>query len=323
LPWRTADHSALKRLSIDDNGIFDIKELELLLSEYNHEKLHGEKRIRMVAISGASNVLGIYNDLAQISNIVHRYGAHLLVDAAQLAAHRKIDMKACNIDYLAFSGHKVYAPFGCGVLAVKKGLIALPSSEGNLIKHSGESNAAGIAALGKSLTLLQRIGMEQIREDELALTKYALEKLTEVNALKIYGVSNINSPAIENKGGVIAFSLKNIMPFKLAAELAECEGIGTRYGCHCAHITVKHILHVGPGLQKFQRLIVTLLSWLSLPGVMRISFGLMNSPEEVDVLVRELKNLSSSQNSNSEMRKKVKKYISDFTEFRASKVYAG
>ena len=80
-------------------------------------------------MSGASNVLGVCNNLAEISRIVHRYGARLLVDAAQLVAHRKVDMEGCGIDYLAFSAHKVYAPFGCGVLVVKKGLLNFSSAE--------------------------------------------------------------------------------------------------------------------------------------------------------------------------------------------------
>lgn len=82
-----------------------------------------------MAVSGASNVLGVFNDLAEISRIVHRYGARLLVDAAQLVAHRKVEMDRCGIDYLAFSAHKVYAPFGTGVLLVRKGcfILAPPS----------------------------------------------------------------------------------------------------------------------------------------------------------------------------------------------------
>ena len=111
------------RLNVDDEGFIDLKELETLLSAYNQENRHGDKRIRLVAVSGASNVLGIFNDLAEISRLVHQYGAHLLVDGAQMVAHRKVDMAALDLDYLVFSAHKVYAPFGSGVLAARKGLL--------------------------------------------------------------------------------------------------------------------------------------------------------------------------------------------------------
>ena len=112
LPWRTVPGVSLIRLPVDAEGFVDLNELETLLCAYNQEGQHGKKRIKLVAVSGASNVLGIFNDLAEISRIVHRYGARLLVDAAQLVAHRKVEMEACGIDYLAFSAHKVYAPFG-------------------------------------------------------------------------------------------------------------------------------------------------------------------------------------------------------------------
>ena len=91
-----------------------MNELEKILREYNQKDQHGKKRIMLVAVSGASNVLGICNDLEEISRIVHQYRARLLVDGAQLVAHRKIEMERYGIDYLVFSAHKIYAPFGCG-----------------------------------------------------------------------------------------------------------------------------------------------------------------------------------------------------------------
>ncbi len=132
-----------------------------------------------MAVSGASNVLGTCNDLAEISRIVHRYGARLLVDAAQLVAHRKVEMAGCGIDYLAFSAHKVYAPFGTGVLVARKGLLNFSPAELALIHSSGEENVGGIAALGKALVLLQRIGLDVIQEEEQALTGRALRGLAQ------------------------------------------------------------------------------------------------------------------------------------------------
>ena len=123
LPWRKVSRHPLIRLAIDPDGFIDLIQLETILRSYNRDGEHGKKRITLVTVSGASNVLGTVNDLAEISRIVHIYGAQLLVDAAQLAAHRRVETEGWGIDYLAFSGHKVYAPFGCGALVVKKGLL--------------------------------------------------------------------------------------------------------------------------------------------------------------------------------------------------------
>ena len=174
LPWRLVPGCSLIRLPVDAEGFVDLNELETLLRAYNQEGQHGKKRVKLVAVSGASNVLGVFNDLAEISRIVHRYGARLLVDAAQLVAHRKVEMEGCGIDYLAFSAHKVYAPFGTGVLVVRRGLLGFRPAELELIQSSGEENVGGIAALGKALVLLQRIGLDVIQEEEQALTGLAL-----------------------------------------------------------------------------------------------------------------------------------------------------
>ena len=180
LPWRMIPGVSLIRLPVDPEGFLDLDELETLLRSYNEEGQPGQRgtagsaRIVLVTVSGASNVLGTFNDLAGISRIVHRYGARLLVDAAQLVAHRKVEMEGWGIDYLAFSAHKVYAPFGAGALVIRKGLVHCSAAELASIRASGEENAGGIAALGKALVLLQRIGLDLIQEEEQALTARAL-----------------------------------------------------------------------------------------------------------------------------------------------------
>ncbi len=292
LPWRMVPYTSLIRLSIDDDGFVDMKELDTLLCEYNQKGQHGQKRIKLVAVSGASNVLGVFNNLAEISRVVHQYGARLLVDAAQLIAHRKVDMAACGIDYLAFSGHKVYAPFGTGVLVARKGLLNFSPAEQELIRSSGEENPVGIAALGKALVLLQRIGMETIREDEQSLTRRALSGLLQIPGLTVYGIKDPESPSFAHKGGVIVFNLKGIMANKVAKELSSRGGIGVRYGCHCAHLLVKRLVGVGPRLEQFQRVIVTLFPRLNLPGVVRVSIGIENSEEDVDTLIRVLSEIA-------------------------------
>jgi len=318
LPWRFAAASVI-RLSIDDEGFVNHEELDRLLSEYNEKNLYGKKRIKIVAVSGASNVLGSVNNLEEISLIAHKYGALLLADAAQLTAHRKVEMKKWGVDYLAFSAHKVYAPFGTGVLVIRKGLFNLNPEELEQIKSSGEENSAGIAALGKALLLLQRVGMELIVEEEKALTRRALTGLSRINGLRIYGISDPASPRIERKVGVIVFFLEGFMSDKVAKELSVRGGIGIRYGCHCAHILVKHILGVSPSLQKFQKVIARFFPRLRFPGVARISFGIQTTADEIDSLIEVTGKIAMK--TPLVNRKETEKQIDEFVEAASEKVY--
>ena len=304
---------------MDDEGFLDLNELEALLRAYNQEGLHGNQRIKLVAVSGASNVLGTCNDLAEISRIVHRYGARLLVDAAQLVAHRKVEVAGWGIDYLAFSAHKVYAPFGAGVLLARKGLLRFGPAELEVIRSSGEENAVGIAALGKALLLLQRIGLDVIREEEQALTARALAGMAQVPGLKLYGVKDPDSPRFAQKGGVIAFDLGNMLPSRVAKGLAERGGIGVRYGCHCAHLLIKHMLHVPPLLQQFQGVMLTLAPRLSLPGVVRVSLGIESSADDVDVLIRVLDSIARQPRAG--VKDDVGQQMDDFAAAAARRVY--
>ena len=199
LPWRMIPGASLVRIQVDDKGFVNLNELETLLSEYNLKGQHGKKRIRLMAMSGASNVLGVFNNLEEISRIVHKYGVRLLVDAAQLVAHRRVDMEKCGIDYLAFSAHKVYAPFGAGVLVARKGLPGFSPDKLKQFQSSGEENTGGIAALGKAFLLLQRIGPDIIREEEQILTRKALRGLAQIPDLEIYGIKDPDLPYFASK----------------------------------------------------------------------------------------------------------------------------
>jgi selenocysteine lyase/cysteine desulfurase len=298
LPWRSSSGQSMVRIKIDANGFIDLKELEDILRSYNEEAKFDSKRIKLVTVSGASNVLGICNDLGEISRITHKYGAQLLVDVAQLVAHRPVQMDLWGIDYLAFSGHKTYAPFGSGALVARKGLLNFSDHEMALIKSSGEENVAGIAALGKAFVLLQRIGMDKIMEEEQALTRKALEGMANVPGLNIYGIKDPDSLEFSRKAGVIAFNIKNSMGNVVAKKLASEAGIGIRYGCHCSHILVKHILKVGPGLERFQKIMLTLLPKVQLPGVARISLGIENTEKDINELIRNLVRIADRKNSN-------------------------
>jgi selenocysteine lyase/cysteine desulfurase len=321
LPWRRISSAPLIRISINEEGFINPEELEAVLSEYNRERRYGSKRVKLVAVSGASNALGICNDLENISRIAHKYGARVLVDAAQMVAHRKVDVENWGVDYLAFSAHKIYAPFGTGVLIVRKGLLKFDDAEMNLIHSSGEENTGGIAALGKAFLLLQRIGMDRILAEEQSLTAKLLRGMARFDGIKLYGVKSPDSPGFIRRGGVVVFTMKTAMSNVLARELA-VRGIGIRYGCHCAHILIKHILGVGPKLEKFQKLMLTLLPAVQLPGVARVSLGIQNTEEEVDLLLKALHEIAdkpgtaekanaagNTRFSKSEVKKQMEEFI--------------
>ncbi len=153
LPWRCTPGLSLVRLEADGDGFIDIRKAGKLLVAHNPQG-STEKPIRWVSISGASNVLGALNDLESISAVTHKYGAKLLVDAAQLIAHRSIQMQKSGIDALVFSGHKVYAPFGASALILRKTAFNLEQKMVAGLKSSGEENIAGIASLAAIFSLL-------------------------------------------------------------------------------------------------------------------------------------------------------------------------
>ena len=326
LPWRRVPGCSLIRLPVDADGFVDLNELETLLGAYNEKGQYGKKRIQLVAVSGASNVLGVFNDLTEIGRIVHHYGARLLVDAAQLVAHRQVEMEACGIDYLAFSAHKAYAPFGAGVLMVRKGLLHFSSAELDLIRSSGEENAGGIAALGKALVLLQRIGFDVIQAEEQALTGRALRGLAQIPGLTVFGIKDPDSPRFAQKGGVIVFRLQGLMANRVAKELAERGGVGVRSGCHCAHLLIKQLLNVGPRLERFQGLMLTLFPRVSLPGLTRVSLGIENSAEDVDTLIEVLAKIArqprtATDNPLASPQTEVQKQMDNFARAAAERVY--
>jgi selenocysteine lyase/cysteine desulfurase len=320
LPWRSIPGASLVRLPMDAEGFLDLAELEAILRAYNEGGLHGAKRVTLVAVTGASNVLGVFNDLAGIARIVHRYGARLLVDAAQLIAHRGIAMANTGIDYLAFSAHKVYAPFGTGVLVARQGHLASGPADLDRIRSCGEENVGGIAALGKALVLLQRIGMDVIQEDEQALTARALRGLAHVPRIKVLGIDNPESASFAHKGGVIPFVLKGVMAHTVARRLAARGGIGVRSGCHCAHLTVKRMAAIPRWAEQIQRLILIVLRRFELPGVVRVSLGIENSEAEVDTLLHVLGDIARQPTAGASERN-VRQQMDDVCKAAGERVY--
>jgi selenocysteine lyase/cysteine desulfurase len=309
---------SLIHLPVDDEGFFDLVALEQLLREHNEARQHGNRRITLVTVCGASNVQGTFNDLAEISRLSHKYGARLLVDGAQMVAHRAVDLAGWDIDYFAFSGHKIYAPFGAGALVARRGLLTLPDMAE--IRASGAENVGGIAALAKALLLLRRIGFDVIQAEEQALTARALRGMATVPGMKVHGVTDPASPRFAQKGGVIAFDLGNILTNRIARALAERHGIGVRWGCHCAHLAVKNMLHIPRPVSEFlQRGVVTVAPGLSLPGVVRVSFGIENTEEDVDALIAALAQIASEKPGGaSELNGQMDRFMAE----AAARVYA-
>ncbi|MHA1987906.1 MAG: aminotransferase class V-fold PLP-dependent enzyme [Promethearchaeota archaeon] len=289
LPFRYLPDSTLIRIAIDDNGFIDLRELEATLTEYNKDCKHGNKRVQIVAVSGVSNVLGTYNDLQKISQITHKYGANLLVDGAQIVAHHQIDLDKLNIDYFAFSGHKNYAPFGSGALIAKKGQLKFRGDELKEIRSSGEENVSGVAALGKALLLLEKIGIDIVEDYEKELTQLTLNGLNRMKDVEVFGILKPSSNKFSKRGSIISFSLKTV-PHNLAAkELAETGGIGIRSGCFCAHILVQQILKVQQIRilgAEMTSIIIPEKTRMCTPGLLRISFGIENDKNDVDVLLK-------------------------------------
>ncbi|MFP4343071.1 MAG: aminotransferase class V-fold PLP-dependent enzyme [Anaerolineales bacterium] len=288
LPWRYRSDVELLTLPVDDEGFLNPDELEAHLQAYNRDHAHGRQRIRLVAVSGASNVLGSFNDVQGLARLAHVYGAEVLVDAAQLVAHRAIEMEAWGIDHLVFSAHKVYAPFGSGAIVTRRGLLRFAPADEGAVCCSGEENVVGVVALGKALDLLRRVGLDVVESEERVLTGRLLQGLQAIDGVQIFGVQGPRSPRFDDKSAVVAFSFDAI-PHNLAAKfLAERGGIGVRNGCFCAHPLVKHLMHI----QRWRELlaevglaVVPRFTTRVLPGVIRASLGLENDEEDVEIFL--------------------------------------
>jgi cysteine desulfurase / selenocysteine lyase len=241
-------------------------------------------RVKLVAISGMSNVLGTVNPVAEVAARAHRAGALLLVDGAQSVPHLPVDVQALGVDFLAFSAHKMLGPTGIGVLWARKEIlqamppvlgggdmirsVGLRQSEWNEVPHkfeAGTPNVAHAIGLGAAVDYLSHLGMDQVLDHERALAALALERLATVPDLHVYG------PPAGDRGGVLTFNLLRdgellIHPHDLASIL-DREGVAIRAGHHCAQ---------------------PLMDYYGVPATARASFYVYNVEEEVDRLVEAL-----------------------------------
>lgn len=308
LPWR--QHVRIERVGCEANGSLDLNQMEDKLKEYSG-------KIPLVAVTGASNVSGIINPIYEIAELVHRYGAELCVDAAQLAPHRGIDIgkrgEPRSLDYIAISGHKMYAPYGSGVLIGWPGVFVQGTPEysgGGTVKlvthdevlwrdpphrdEAGSPNVVGVVALALATQFLQKISMEELAAHENELTRQLLLGLQHLSDVKLYGTEN---PDPDFRLGVVPFNIMGVPHGKTAAILA-CEyAIGVRSGCFCAHPYVQELLDFPKDEQE--RFYSRILHGepIELPGLVRISFGLYNTVSEVDMALQAIEDICNQKYS--------------------------
>jgi selenocysteine lyase/cysteine desulfurase len=296
LPWRKV--AKVIHVNVLDDGRVDEEDFQ--------QKLKGFKgKVQLVAVTGASNVTGYINPVHTYARWAHAAGAKIFVDAAQLAPHRPIDMRPQanpeHLDYLAFSAHKMYAPFGLGVLAGERktfergdpdmvggGTVDIVSLEEAYWadlpdkEEAGTPDIVGAVALGAAIKLIEELGWEAIIEHEAELTTRALEKLGAIAGVRLYG--DTNPATAYDRLGVISFGVNGLHHALVAAILSYEWAIGTRNGCFCAHPYVKSLLHISAkeGREMEKRILNRDRSVL--PGTVRASFGIYNTREDVDTL---------------------------------------
>ena len=268
VPWQllaARKGISIKVIPMNDRG-------ELLLDEY--EKLFSD-RIRIVSIAHISNVLGTINPVKEMIATAHAHGVPVLVDGAQSIPHMQVDVQDLDVDFFAFSGHKVYGPTGVGVLYGKEEwLDKLPPYQGGgeMIQsvsfekttfnelpfkfEAGTPDYIGTTGLAKALDYVSAIGLEQIAAHEHELTTYAMQRLGEIEGMRFLGEA-------AHKSSVVSFLVGNIHPFDMGT-LLDRLGIAVRTGHHCAE---------------------PLMRRLGIEGTVRASFAMYNTKEEIDALV--------------------------------------
>ena len=303
LPWRAVAN--VRHIHVDDEGALNHNHLDALLREH-------AGHVRLVVVTGASNVTGYINPIHQLAEKVHRSGAEILVDAAQLAPHRAIDMRPNDdpqhIDYLVTAAHKMYAPFGSSMLVGKKELFlqgdpdlvgggtvdivtvervkwaGLPDRE-----EAGSPNVVGAVAQAKTMLCLEQIGMDAVARHEADLTAYLLRKLARIEDVQVYGITDPGRAT--EKVGVVPITLKDKSHYLVAAILSLEGAIGVRNGCFCAHPYLFQLLNMDEEQSRqYQQQIIN-HNRSQLPGLVRISFGMYNNEDDVDWLIEMLERI--------------------------------
>lgn len=270
IPWQQvakATGATLKYIPLTEDGRLDLEDVKKTITA----------NTKIVSVMQVSNVLGTINPIKEIAKIAHENGAIMAVDGAQSTPHMKVDVQDLDCDFFAFSGHKMCGPTGIGVLYGKKKLLEnMEPFEfgGEMIDfvnlqestwkelpwklEAGTPIIAGAIGLGAAIDFLDQIGMEHIEAHEHKLAQYALERMSEIDGITIYGP--------KERAGVVTFNIEDVHPHDVATVL-DAEGIAVRAGHHCAQ---------------------PLMRYLNVSATARASFYLYNTEEEVDKLVSAL-----------------------------------
>jgi selenocysteine lyase/cysteine desulfurase len=305
LPWRA--RAGVLHAAVHGDGRLDLDDFAAQLEQHAGQ-------IKLVAVSGASNVTGYLPPIHDLAELTHRYGARIFVDCAQLLPHRAIAMGAIDsprrLDFIAFSAHKVYAPYGSGGLVGPAEFFnALNPDDrgGGTVEivtlsdvtwtgaperdEAGSPNVLGALALAAALKFLKGVGMQALADHEAELTAYALRRLPEVPGIQLYGLTDPETAA--QRVGVIPFTLRGFAHGQVAAILGFEAGIGVRDGCFCAHPYILRLL--GITQQEYEVFHQRVLNHnrADLPGLVRMSFGCYNTLADVDRLVAALQRIAA------------------------------
>ncbi len=304
LPWRRM--AKVVHVKVLTNGNLDEQDFDRQIQRY-------KGRIAIVTVTGASNVSGYLLPIHRLARKAHDAGALILVDAAQLAPHRKINMSADDdpehLDFVALSAHKMYAPFGTGALIGPKEIFLSGPPEypgGGTVDvvteddvawagmpdrdEAGSPNVVGAIAMAAAVNMLDRLGMDNVAAHEEELIAYALEKMGDIRGLTIYGERNPEKAKM--KVGAIPFTLEGMSHFKVAAVLGYEGGIGVRSGCFCAHPYVVNLLDLREEEASGWRSQILSGDKSNMPGMVRASFGCYNTKEDIDRLVAMLQRIT-------------------------------
>lgn len=303
LPWRGVANTV--HVGLTPDGRLDEADYEAQLRNYAGQ-------VALVAISGASNVTGYLNPIHRLAEKAHAAGAQFLADCAQLAPHRKIDMlppdNPAHLDYVTISAHKMYAPFGTGALVGRRetfeegdpdlrggGTVEIVTlddvvwAEPPDREEAGSPNTIGAIALAAAVAQLEAIGMDNVALHEADLTTYMLTRLAQIPGVRIFGDRNPANAA--DRLGVVPLLVEGISHFKVSAILGYEYGIGVRSGCFCAHPYILHLL--GLNQTEAQAVRTTMLAGdrSNMPGMIRASFGLYNTFEDIDAFLDALQQI--------------------------------
>ncbi len=286
LPWR--ERCKVIHAEVDDNGRIIYDDIEKLLKKND---------VDYVTVTAASNVTGYVTDVHRVAKMAHKHGAKIIVDGAQIVAHRSFSMVGEtpeeNIDFLVFSAHKMYSPYGGGAIVgltdvlnehmpefYGGGIITVVGDEWQNYKEApqryeaGSPNYPGVIGLGKAIDVLMEVGFDKIEEHEKVLNQRLVNGLKEMDNIIIYG----DSDDLSDRVGVVTFNFHDVNSYQLAEKLANDYGVATRRGAFCANPYAWRLLGISD--EKAKEFLDCSDSGTA--GMIRVSFGIYNTEEEVD-----------------------------------------